>query len=235
MCNRFNLQDPPNALAFLLEALRAGFKTANWDLEPRYNVAPQSLIPVVAQAAGLTDVRPMVWGLMPAEVRQRPGQKFYTNATAEKSRVWSGFKQSTAKRRCLIPANGYYEWQDIGGVKYPHLFTLKDGSPMALAGIWEKAAGATPETVAILTTAPNPLAATIHNRMPVVLTGDTLARWIGDEPLADPEFAALTAPIANDLLTERPVNRFVSSSRNEGPKCIAPPDPVARDPQLELL
>jgi len=235
MCNRYNLQDPPTALAFLLEALRVGFKRMEWVIEPRFNVAPQSLIPVVAKSAGLVELRPMVWGLLPAEVRDRPGQKFYTNATAEKTRVWSGFKKSAEKRRCLIPANGYYEWATVGGHKYPHLFTLKDGSPFAFAGIWEDAGDTAPETVAILTTKPNKLAETVHNRMPVILPRDSVGRWIGDEPLPDSEFEALTASLPDGLLAEREVNRFVSNSRNEGPKCVAPPDPVPEDPQLELL
>lgn len=235
MCNRYNLQYPSATIEFVLAAIKAGFQLEDIDVPARFNVAPQSHIPVVTQSAGKVALRPMVWGLVPAEVRGRPGQKFYPNATREKTRLWTGFRTSAERRRCLIPANGYYEWKDVGGVKYPHYFSLRDGSPFAFAGIWEESDGKVPETVALLTTEPNHLAASVHHRMPVVLPQPLMSRWIGDEPLPDSEFEVLTAPAPDDLLVEREVNRYASNSRHEGPQCLAPPDPAAQDPQMELL
>ena len=89
-----------------------------------------------------------------------------------------------------------------------------------------------PETFAVLTTEPNELVRPIHNRMPVILTAGTMSRWIGDQPLPEEEFRALTRPLAADRMTVRPVSRFVSNSRNEGPPCLAPPDEPP--PELSL-
>ena len=133
-----------------------------------------------------------------------------------------------------MPANGYYEWKAAGGVKQPHLFTLRDEEPFAFAGIWEAADGAFPETYCILTTRPNPLAARVHDRMPVILTDGAMRLWLGDSPLSPGDLGSLVEPIAEDRLQSRPVSRFVSNSRNEGPACHAPPDEGAAEPEFDF-
>jgi putative SOS response-associated peptidase YedK len=136
-----------------------------------------------------------------------------------------------AARRCLVPANGFYEWLSSGGVKLPHLFTLAGEEPFALAGIWEPPADNLPETYCVLTTEPNALVARVHNRMPVILAADAMARWLGDTPLDPAEFQLLTRPLDPGRMESRPVSRYMSNSRHEGPRCLAPPD---ESPELEF-
>jgi putative SOS response-associated peptidase YedK len=117
-------------------------------------------------------------------------------------------------------------------MKLPHLFTLRDDEPFAFAGIWEPSDGDLPETFGVLTTEPNALVAPIHGRMPVLLTEATMARWLGAAPLAAEEYRALTRPLPAERMTVRPVNRFVSNSRNDGPQCLEPPEDAP--PELNL-
>ncbi|HEY3754556.1 MAG TPA: SOS response-associated peptidase [Opitutaceae bacterium] len=236
MCNRYTLHDREAALDAIAHALKHGLEPPDWTYNPRYNIGPGSIVPVIVdQAGGAAQLKPMVWGLIPFFERDKPVKRPILNATAEKARTSPAFRQAIAKRRCLLPANGYYEWQEVAGVKYPHLFTLSGGNSFAFAAIWEPASAEAPDTVALLTTRPNAVAAAVHNRMPVVLPPDQVARWLGSEPLAGGEFEALTAPLADEKLSERPVSRFVSNSRHEGPQCIAPPEPPAPEPQLSLF
>jgi putative SOS response-associated peptidase YedK len=164
--------------------------------------------------------------------RNKPQMRMLPNAKAETAATLAAFKQSVAKRRCLVPANGFYEWQTVGRLKLPYLFTLKNEEPFAFAGIWEPAEGDTPETYGILTTVPNELVAHIHHRMPVMLTPETMPRWLGDEPLPEAEYRELTMPLAAEKMQVRPVNRFVNNSRNEGPQCLDPPEEAP--PELAL-
>lgn len=236
MCNRYTLHDREAALEAIAHALKHGLEPPDWTFNPRYNIGPGSIVPVIVDRAGApAQVRPMVWGLIPFFDRDKEAKRPFTNATAEKARTSAAFRQAVVKRRCLLPANGYYEWQDVGGIKYPHLFTLTGGSPFALAAIWEPATENIPDTVALLTTRPNAVAAAVHNRMPVVLPPELMPRWLGSDPLPDAEFEALTAPLPDALLADRPVSRFVSNSRNEGPQCLAPPEAPPSDPQLSLF
>jgi putative SOS response-associated peptidase YedK len=119
-------------------------------------------------------------------------------------------------------------------VKRPHLFTLREEEPFAFAGIWDPAAGDLPETYCILTTEPNELVARVHTRMPVILTAGAMPRWLGDRPLGDGELADLVRPLAADRMESRPVSRFVSNSRHEGPQCLAPPDEAPPEPEFDF-
>ncbi|HWA09471.1 MAG TPA: SOS response-associated peptidase [Opitutaceae bacterium] len=231
MCVRYTLHKTDAALAAIAQALARKLAPPEW-ARPRYNVTLTHIMPVVAVGADGPEVRGMMWGLVPFYERKKPQMRMLPNAKAETATTLSAFKQSTAKRRCLVPANGFYEWQTVGKLKLPHLFTLKGEEPFAFAGIWEPAEGNTPETFGILTTEPNELVAPIHNRMPVILTQATMPRWLGSEPLAEDEYRALTKPLPAGLMSERPVNRFVNNSRNEGPQCLEPPEEAP--PELAL-
>ena len=214
-------------------ALERKLMLPDW-AKPRYNVALTQRMPVVATGADGPEVRGMTWGLVPTAERNQAKPRMFPNAKAETATVLSAFKQGVARRRCLVPANGFYEWQALGKLKLPHLFTLQDEEPFAFAGIWEPPDGASPDepaTYAILTTEPNALVAPIHNRMPVILTAATMARWLGHAPLPAETYLELTRPLAAERMRERPVSRYVSNTRNEGSECLAPPEA----PQPELL
>ncbi len=224
MCVRYVLHQTDAALAAIAQALSRKLAPPEW-ARPRYNVALTQVMPVVALGAGVPEVRGMMWGYVPFYERAKPKMRMLPNAKAETAATAAAFRQAAAHRRCLVPANGFYEWKTAGGRKYPHVFMLRDEEPFAFAGIWENAESERiPETFAILTTEPNDRVRPIHDRMPVILAGNAMARWIGDQPLADDEFRSLTRPLAADRMTVRPVSRFVSNARNEGPQCLAPPD-----------
>jgi putative SOS response-associated peptidase YedK len=235
MCVRYTLHKTDAALAAIAQALARTLATPGW-VQPRYNVALTQVMPVVAAGpAAAGEVRGMMWGYVPFYEQGKPRKRLLPNAKAETATASPAFRQAAARRRCLVPANGFYEWRTVGRLKLPHVFMLQDEEPFAFAGLWEAATDQQLETFAILTTEPNELVRPIHSRMPVILTAATMGRWLGDQPLPAPEYEALTRPLAADRMTVRPVNRFVSNSRNEGPQCLAPPDAAPPEtPELPL-
>ncbi len=231
MCVRYTLHQPEEALEAIAHAIARKLALPE-GVKPNYNVTLTHVMPVVAAGADGPEVRGMMWGLVPFYEKTKPTMRMLPNAKAETAATLAAFRQGVAKRRCLVPANGFYEWQAVGNLKLPHLFTLQDGAPFAFAGIWEPAEDTTPATYGILTTAPNALVAPIHNRMPVILTPELMPRWLGGDPLPEAEYRALTQPLPADRMSERPVSRYVSNSRHEGPQCIAPPEEAP--PELPL-
>jgi len=233
MCVRYVLHKTDAALAAIAQALSRPLARPDW-VQPRFNVALTSVMPVVAAGGGGPELRGMMWGYVPFYERGKPRRRLLPNAKAETAPASPAFRQAAAHRRCLVPANGFYEWRTVGREKEPHVFMLQGEEPFAFAGIWEPGAEQQPETFAILTTEPNEVVRPIHNRMPVILTAATMGQWLGDQPLPAPEYDALIRPLDAARMTVRPVNRFVSNSRHEGPQCLAPPDPAAETPELPL-
>ncbi len=252
MCVRCTFHEPDKALATVAAALarklvppalsvsKGSNGPPDW-VTPRFNVTLTNFVPSFAAGEAGPKLRGMMWGMVPAYARSQPiaptcsqakTTTLLPNAKAETAATLYAFKSATGHRRCLIPANGFYEWQTFGKLKLPHLFTLRDEAPFAFAGIWEPSEDDTPDNFGILTTTPNDLVAPIHNRMPVLLTAETMPRWIGSEPLPEAEYRALTAPLPAERMQERPVSRYVSNSRNEGPLCHTPPE--APSPELAL-
>ncbi len=234
MCVRYVLHQTDAALAAIAQALSRQLAPPEW-ARPRYNVALTQVMPVVAAGPEGPAVRGMMWGYVPFYERAKPKMRMLPNAKAETAATTAAFRQAAAHRRCLVPANGFYEWKTADGRKYPHVFMLRDEQPFAFAGIWETSdSERIPETFAVLTTEPNDLVRPIHNRMPVILTAESMRRWLGDQPLPEEEFRALTRPLPADWMTVRPVSRFVSNSRNEGPQCLAPADEPPPELPLDL-
>ena len=233
MCVRYTLHKSDAALAAISRALGIPLmsQASDW-AEPRYNITLTNTAPVVARGTEGPVLRGMRWGLIPQGERAKPRPRLLANARAETAGRYPAFREALARRRCLVPANGFYEWETRAGAKWPHLFTLKGEEPFAFAGIWDPAADGLPETYAILTTAPNPLIGRIHDRMPVLLGGEAMPRWLGDQPLSEEAYGALIAPLDAARMESRPVSRYVNSSRNQGPRCLAPPD--EESPELEL-
>jgi putative SOS response-associated peptidase YedK len=233
MCVRYTPHKTDAALAAIAKALAKHLAPPEW-AKPKYNITLTHVVPAVTLENREPVVRGLMWGLVPFYERNKPQMRMMPNAKAETAATSTAFREAIARRRCLIPANGFYEWETRGRLKLPHLFTLRDEKPFAFAGIWETGTDETlPPGFAILTTAPNAVVSPYHHRMPVMLTQDTMARWLGDgEPLPPAAYEAVTAPLAPERMQERPVNRFVNSAKNDGPQCLEPPD--AEPPELAL-
>jgi putative SOS response-associated peptidase YedK len=189
-------------------------------------------MPVVAEQAGVTAIEPMVWGLIPPYSQKGPA-KLLPNAKVETVRQSPAFRQAFLERRCLVPANGFYEWRTEAGHKQPYFFELSNGEGFAFAGIWKPSAPQMPPTFSILTTVPNELVGTIHDRMPVILTGTDLPRWLGSGPIAAKTLERAARPYPASEMACRPVNRRVNSTRNDGPDCLSPPD-LPREMDLDF-
>lgn len=233
VCVRYTLHKTDAALAAIARALGKKLPPPEW-VQPRFNVTLTHVMPVVAAATDGPEVRAMMWGLVPFYERHKPRAHLMHNAKSETAETLTVFRQGVAARRCLVPANGFYEWLTQGKLKRPHLFTLRDEEPFAFAGIWEPAIDDRPETYCILTTRPNDLVAPIHTRMPVLLTQSTMPRWLGAEPLEPAVYRELTEPLPAERMQVREVSRFMSNSRNEGPQCLEPPE-AAPPPEPELF
>jgi putative SOS response-associated peptidase YedK len=233
MCVRYTFHEPEAAVEAVADALGVRLDSGGL-LEARYNVAPSQVVPIVAFVTGGPQLWPMRWGLIPPADRAVTKPRIMTNARAETLLKRPAFQAAARRRRCLIPANGFYEFKDMGRRKDPYLFTMADGTPMAIAGVWEPPLGVLPATFCLVTTEPNSDVSSYHNRMPVILTRENASGWLGDQPLTDEILQGLTKPLDAGRLSSRRVNSYVNNSRHEGPKCIAQPDQEAPEPQLGL-
>ena len=172
MCGRF-------ARRMLPESYAEPFELASVpELKPSFNVAPTQPILVAREHDGKREGVAMRWGLIPSWAKDKKSPQI--NARSETAATKPMFRSAFKKRRCLILADGYFEWKAMGKLKQPFLYALKDGKPFAFAGLWETwhGDGEPLETCAILTTAANDLARQVHDRMPVILTGEQAFAWI---------------------------------------------------------
>jgi putative SOS response-associated peptidase YedK len=232
MCGRYTLTSPEDLAArFGLGAL------TETHIEPRFNVAPSQGVPVIVAGEGRPALTMMRWGFQPAWMRtdgQRPPP---INARSESLLERPTFRGAVANGRCLIPADGFYEWQNVPGrkTKQPIYIRLTGGDQFAFAGLYVQGPGAVGDTCVIVTMAANPVLASIHERMPVVLEREAEQRWL-DPDLKNAQ-TALTylQPVAPARFETYPVSSLVSSARNEGPALIEPAEPVETVEALRLF
>lgn len=220
MCGRYTMSIPAETLArhFGLDAVP--------DVAPRFNIAPTQAAAVVrlstVREAPVLDF--LRWGLVPAWARDASGAGRLINARAETAADKPSFRSAFRHRRCLVPADGFYEWRTEGGAKQPYRITRPDGAPIAFAGLWERwGKGDEPlETFTILTTAANAVLQPLHDRMPVIVDPIDFALWL-DPTATDPALVEplLVAP-PDDALTYYPVGRAVNSVGNDDPSLVAP-------------
>jgi putative SOS response-associated peptidase YedK len=224
MCGRYASFLPPDLIARLF-----GTKNPLPNLKPTWNMAPTMDAPVVRRhpESGERHLDALTWGFVPAFTKTLKEARRPVNARAETVTTSGMFRNAFAKRRCLIPAAAFYEWQagerQAGPAgKTPYAIARADGDPMAFAGIWEgwrAPEGDILRTFAILTTAANAQMAVLHQRMPVILEKSDWPAWLGEEE-ADP--AALLRPAAEGILRLWPVDKRVGNVRNDGPELLAP-------------
>jgi putative SOS response-associated peptidase YedK len=225
MCGRYTLTSAP-------EAVRALF---HYDEQPnfpaRYNIAPTQPIPIVRLVDGKRQFALVRWGLMPSWVKDPKAFSLLINARGETAAEKPAFRAAMRRRRCLIPADGFYEWKALGGRKQPFYIRAKSGAPLAFAGLWETWTGPNGEevdTAAIVTTDANATLSAIHDRMPVIVPPAAFDQWLGTGVLAsgaDAKFdlenaIALIKPAADDLLEAYPVSTQVNRVANDNPKLL---------------
>jgi len=221
MCGRFSLG----------ATIRVGqlFDLPNWpDTPPRYNIAPSQEIPAVIQnrETGVREFRPFRWGLVPSWAKDPAIGNRMINARSETAAGKPAFRKSLRERRCLILADGFYEWQRDGSRKRPYYIRLRACEPFAFAGLWDHwapADGQPLETCTIVTTTPNELVQPIHDRMPVILPSSAYRLWLDPAVRDVGPVQALLKPYPADEMIAYPVSTRVNNPAYDTPECIAPP------------
>jgi len=201
------------------------------NLEPRYNIAPTQTVDVVRAADSGNELVHMRWDLVPFFWKKPlKDKKFSTfNARAETLATANSFRAAFRHRRCIVPVSGFYEWRRPKQKGQPPVyFSSADGTPLALAGLWDQwvdpGSGDPLLSCTIVTTEPNAMVKPLHNRMPVILTRSEAETWMRTDPDHAADLRALLRPCSPDLMSSRQVSAFVNSTRNEGPGCIAEAD-----------
>ena len=218
MCGRFTLRTPAHRLA---EAF--GVRELP-NLRPRYNIAPsQDVVAIRAADDGTRELVSLRWGLIPFWAKEAAIGNRMINARAETVAEKPAFRAAFRRRRCLVAADGFYEWQNTdGGAKQPYFIRLADDAPFAIAGLWERWSapdGAAVESCTLITTDANDLLKPIHHRMPVILAPADHDAWLDAEA---PSAAALLRPYPADEMVAYAIGPLVNDPRTDEPACIAP-------------
>jgi putative SOS response-associated peptidase YedK len=223
MCGRFSQSESSRRLARVFGAY------ADPDLpDPRYNVAPSLAVRVVLEEAGERRLTAATWGLRPPWGEQQPKQRSWINARAETAPDSPLFGPALRARRCLVPADAFYEWDRAGGRPQPYAIGLAQADgPMALAGIWSPLRDG-PPTLAILTTRANAALAALHHRMPVIIAPSDWNRWL-DVSIDGALLRDLLTPAADDALRIWAVSSAVNNADNDGAELL-----MASTPQPTL-
>ncbi len=195
----------------------------------RFNIAPTQPVAVVRLDPQSDEPRRELvwlrWGLIPSWAKDPAIGNRMINARAETAAEKPAFRAAFRRRRCLVAADGFYEWQRTGGKKQPYFIHLHDDRPFGFAGLWESWEGPDHshiESCTLLTTGPNELLRPIHDRMPVILGPESYAPWL-DPAVQQPEqLLPLLQPYPSEAMTADAVGTFVNSPRNDGPQCIEP-------------
>ena len=220
MCGRFSITDPDEALRSLF-----GYNGPPMDFAPRYNVAPTQPVPIVRLADAQRHFALMRWGLIPAWVKDPKGFSLLINARAESVLDKPAFRNAMRRRRCLIPADGFYEWRETGGRKQAFFVRRKDGAPFAFAGLYETWTGPNGEeldTAAIVTTNANRTLSVIHDRMPVILPVEAFDLWLDCAKVDAPTATALLVPARDDAMEAYQVSPAVNRVANDTAALITP-------------
>jgi putative SOS response-associated peptidase YedK len=221
MCGRFTLTDPDADLAVQFNLPEIP------DMQPRYNIAPTQPVAVV-RVAGKSQAREMVmlhWGLIPFWAKDPKIGSRMINARAETAAEKPAFRAAFRRRRCLVVADGFYEWQKQNGTKQPFFIRLRDKHPFAFAGLWEHWEGPDDSIIqscTLLTCNPNDFLKAIHNRMPVILDPADYDLWLDPEVEDRDLLQPLLHPYPAQSMDGYPVSRYVNSPDNDSPRCIEP-------------
>jgi putative SOS response-associated peptidase YedK len=220
MCARYDNLIPREAYRALFRSERL----PQWNFPPRYNIAPTDPIPIVRvdPRDGARELALARWGLIPFWMKEKPKIP-HINARAETVHKLPLFREAFAKRRCLVPATGFYEWVQRADGKQPYRFVMTDLEPFAFAGLWEFAriGGEDIVSAAIIVGPPNAVVAPVHDRMPVILMPADYDRWLDGGEDAD-TLRGLLKPYDPALMKGYEVSRVVNSVKNDVAECIVP-------------
>ena len=218
MCGRYSLTTPEDRLVEVFDVPHVTF-----DYRARYNIAPSQDVPVVASDGRGTRLGLLRWGLVPAWADPSATDSRMINARAESLLDKPSFKEAAVARRCLVPADGFYEWAKEGGRKVPYWIHSPDREPMGFGGIWERWHPGGPEAIysmAIITVDANEGLQHLHHRMPAIVPATDRKAWLDTEtPIADA--LSLLKPYEG-ALEAYPVSTLVNSSANDVPDCMEP-------------
>jgi putative SOS response-associated peptidase YedK len=218
MCGRFTLRTSPQQVAIQFDLAEVP------EFSPRYNIAPTQQILAVQLKDGVRHPAFLHWGLIPSWAKDTKIGNSLINARADGVSDKPAFRSAFKRGRCLVVADGFYEWRKDGKAKQPYFIRMKDDRPFAFAGLcehWSK--GETPiDSASLITTEPNPLMATIHDRMPVILPKESWDLWLDQEFTSKEKLLDLLKPYPADEMVATPVSTTVNSPRNETPACIVP-------------
>lgn len=222
MCGRFAFYSPSEAAAALFGV------ASSVEVQPRYNIAPTQFIAAIRNdESSERELVMLRWGLVPFWAKDPSLGNRMINARAETVAEKPAYRAAYRHRRCVVLADGFYEWRREGDVKTPHYISLASGEPFSLAGLWEnwtdKASGESLQTTTLITTAANDFMTPLHHRMPVILEPGTAGEWLaGSTDLLD-DVAAITP-----ALQAWPVDRRVNNARNEGSELVSAAGDILR-------
>jgi putative SOS response-associated peptidase YedK len=217
MCGRYTQRTDPKRLAKVFGVAEAP------EVEPRYNIAPTQDVLAVNQTADGREMTFYKWGLVPSWAKDTSIGARLINARSETVTEKPAFRQAFKKRRCIIPADGFYEWQRTAGRKQPFFFRMKDESPFGFAGLWEHWEGNGNQAInscAILTTEANEVLRPVHDRMPVILHPDDYELWLEGGEREQSLLRELLRPYPPEEMAGCPVSTLVNSPSNKGAELI---------------
>jgi putative SOS response-associated peptidase YedK len=220
MCGRYTLALDPEQL---ME--RYGLSQIDIDFPPRYNVAPSQDNPILLSETNSRVLKLARWGLVPSWIKDKKGGYRLINARAETVVEKPTFKRLLRQQRCIVPADGYFEWRKIPGLKQktPMRFVRKDGRLFSFAGLWDwwqSPDGEDLQAYTIITTEANSISEPIHNRMPAILRREDEGRWLDSDDSDADSLAALLSPYPSEEMEVYEVSRLVNSPANDSPECI---------------
>jgi len=219
MCGRFAQRTPAKTLAREFQVGEIP------DIEPRYNIAPTQDILNIRQADEGSEAALLKWGLVPSWAKDVSIGAKLINARSETITEKPSFREAFKRRRCIIPSDGFYEWQRSGGRKQPYFFLMRDEHPFGFAGLWEKwrdADGQALETCTILTTEANEVLRPVHDRMPVILHPDDYELWLGEDARELDLVKEILRPYPGKEMVGYKVSTSINNPYNQGAELIKP-------------
>ena len=233
---------PPDEVATYFGAVFEEGMAPESSLSPNYNVAPTQDVFAVLENGGVRRVEPLHWGLVPRWAKDPKIGNRMINARSETVAEKNAYKHAFRKKRCIIPADGFYEWTKVEGrdKKQPWFISRPDGEPFAFAGLWETWRGPDRDgdeelrSCTILTGSPNEKMAEIHDRMPVILPPDAWDTWLDEDTDDTDLLGRFLVPAPSELITFHPVSTEVNNARNQGAHLLEQIDPdLPADPDGE--